>query len=92
MKRVTVATFARRLDKYLDEVDHGQTIVLTRRGRPVARLQLVLKIRPALKPLSEIAEKRYRRVELTIDSTELLALEHGHGDPKLIDELSKRTE
>jgi prevent-host-death family protein len=90
MKRVTTAAFARRLADYIREVEDGETLVLTRRGRPVARLQPALWVRPPLKPFSEIAHRRYPKLDLPINSTELLAIDHGHGDPTVAQKLSPR--
>ena len=90
MKHVTTTAFTRRLADYLREVEDGETIVLTRRGRPVARFQPALSIRPPRRPFSEIAHRRYPPLKLPISSTELLALDHGHGDPTVAEKLSER--
>ncbi len=38
MKTVTFTDFRNRASTFLTEVEHGETIVLTRRGKPVAEI------------------------------------------------------
>jgi prevent-host-death family protein len=38
MKQVDASTLQAGLDELLDRVEHGETVVITRRGTPVARL------------------------------------------------------
>ena len=77
MKQVGVADLKNNLSRYLRSVEAGQEIEVTDHERPIARLLPIerkskLVIRPASRPFSEIAHKRYEPLNLPISSTELL--------------------
>ena len=55
METVSVAATKAHLSKLLDRIEKGEEIVVTRRGKPVARLSPV---RPRKKPLPLLAEFR----------------------------------
>jgi len=55
MESVSVADTKAHLSKLLDRIEKGEEIVVTRRGKPVARLS---PIRPRKRPLPALAEFR----------------------------------
>jgi prevent-host-death family protein len=57
MKKATITEAKNQLSALIDRVQHGETIVITDRGRPVAHLV------SALKGASEDAEGRLARLE-----------------------------
>jgi prevent-host-death family protein len=57
MKAATITEAKNQLSALIDRVRHGETIVITDRGRPVARLV------PALSAVGEDAEGRLARLE-----------------------------
>ena len=78
-RRLGISDLRRGFAAHLARVRAGETLIITRRGVPVARLEPVrgprrprLVIRPAQRPFSEIAHRRYNRLNLPISSTELL--------------------
>ena len=82
MKRVGVADLKNNLSHHLREVETGEMVEVTDHGRAVARIIPIetksrLAIRPALRPFSEIANKRYPPANLPISSLELLMEERG---------------
>ena len=77
MKRVGVAELKNNLSKNLRLVEGGEVIEITDHDRAVARLIPIevksrLVVRPALRPFSEIAHKRYPSLDLGFDPVELL--------------------
>jgi prevent-host-death family protein len=82
MRQVSVTDLKTNFAAVVKAVAEGQTIELTRYGRPVARLvppttEPRLLIRPALRPFSDIAHKRYPPVNLPVSSLDLLVEERG---------------
>jgi antitoxin (DNA-binding transcriptional repressor) of toxin-antitoxin stability system len=77
MKRVGVAELKNNLSKNLRLVGAGEVVEVTDHDRAIAHLVPIenksrLAVRPPLKPFSEIAGKRYPRVDLGFDPVELL--------------------
>ncbi len=79
MREIQSSKAKARPRHYLDQVERGETLVITRHGKPVARLTPV----PAtdrehvLRPLQQIAEVRETPGKMTLD--EILAARHeGH--------------
>ena len=78
-RRLGIGDLRRGFAVHLARVQAGETLIITRRGVPVARLEPVIDaprprpvIRPAPRTFSEVAHRRYSRVDLPISSTELL--------------------
>ncbi len=76
METVSVAATKAHLSKLLDRIEKGEEIVVTRRGKPVARLSPV---RPRKKPLPPLAEFRggIPRLKTTGSKTLLMIREEG---------------
>jgi len=55
MPNVSVAEAKAKLSKILDNVENGEEVIITRRGRPMTRLAAFNK---ALKPVSSLAKFR----------------------------------
>ena len=71
MDTVNLAQAKARLSELLDKVEAGQEVVITRRGKAVAHLSLVLGPRKAL-PLGELAGFRASMPRLRRPAAELL--------------------
>jgi prevent-host-death family protein len=71
MQTVTVAGAKARLSEILDRVEKGEEIIITRRGRPAARLS---PIEPAREPIDfeSLAALRARQPLSPISSAELV--------------------
>lgn len=69
MSTVTLAEAKTHLSHLLDEVEAGEEVVITRRGRPIARISPVEK--PKL-PVKSLAEFRSRMPGWRKSSAELL--------------------
>ena len=67
MKTVGVYDAKTQLPRLLDEVEHGQSITITRHGRPIARLV-------------PVAGRSRRTVEEVIESIESFRQKHTLGD------------
>ena len=77
MKRVKVAELKDHLSTYLRAVEHGVTIEVTNRERPVAHIvqarpQQAVKWIPAEQPLATIRDRKYPAAKLPFDIVDLL--------------------
>jgi len=71
VKTVSVAETKAHLSELLARIERGEEVVITRRGRPVARLA---PIQPAKKPLSSLAGFRAQLSITTAPASEVLRL------------------
>jgi len=71
MQTVSVANTKSHLSELLDRVEKGEEIVVTRRGRPVARLSPII---PRKKPLSALDEFRNKIPRLKRSGSEVLRM------------------
>lgn len=71
MITVNLAQAKATLSQLLDRVESGQQFVITRRGRPVARISAVLDSKKPL-PLRDLAEFRAAMPKLRRSSAQLL--------------------
>ena len=71
MEKVSVAATKAHLSELLDRIEKGEEIVVTRRGKPVARLTPVS---PRKKPLPSFAEFRSRIPRLKTSGSKVLQL------------------
>ena len=71
MVKVTLAKAKARLSELLDKVEAGQEVVITRRGKAVARLSAAVRPRKPI-PLQELEGFRAAMPRLRRPSTELL--------------------
>lgn len=69
MPTVSVAEAKAHLSDILKQVEAGEEVVITRRGRPVARIAAMGK---ALKPLPSLAEFRANQPPAAVSSAELV--------------------
>jgi prevent-host-death family protein len=78
MKRVGVADLKDQLSRHLRAVEAGEVIEVTDHARPIVRIVPVrgegepIIIRPALRPFSELRDRRYEPLGLPVTSTDLL--------------------
>jgi prevent-host-death family protein len=83
MKRVKIAELKNQLSKYLRAVERGETVEVTDRDRPIARIVPVpeaerLTIIPAKRPFSEIRDREYPPSRLPVPITDVLREERGN--------------
>ncbi len=73
MKQVQASTAKAQLAELLDDVERGETIVITRHGRPIADLQphAASRREDALRAMREIEEMRKTAPPVTVE--EILA-------------------
>ena len=79
MREVQASEAKTHLPELLDEVERGETVVITRRGRPVARLVPEARVGrgDALDAMTEINEFRKTMPKLSLE--EILSARHeGH--------------
>ncbi len=76
MEMVSVAATKAHLSKLLDRVEKGEEIMVTRRGKPVARLSPV---RPKKKPLPLLAEFRSKIPRLKTTGSKVLRMMREEG-------------
>jgi prevent-host-death family protein len=57
MKQVGVYEAKTKLPKLLEEVEHGETVTITRHGKPIAKL---VPVDPQRKPIREVIEAMRR--------------------------------
>lgn len=79
MRKIQSSEAKARLSELLDEVERGETVMITRHGRPIARLVPENDERQAevLRTMERIEEFRKTMPSMTV--AELLALRHeGH--------------
>ncbi len=76
METVSVAGTKAHLSKLLDRIEKGEEIVVTRRGKPVARLT---PIRPRKSPLPALAEFREQIPPLKTTGSEVLQMIRDEG-------------
>ena len=55
MKKATLTQTKNQLSKLIDQVRHGETILILDRGRPVARIESVLGTRPETDPAGRVS-------------------------------------
>ena len=69
MRQVQASEAKTHLPQLLDDVEHGQTIVITRHGRPIARLVPDVQSRQedAAKAVAEIMAFRKGRPRITVE-------------------------
>ena len=78
MKRVGVAELKDKLSRHLRAVEAGEVIEVNDHARPIVRMIPVRRdgepiiIRPALRPVSEIRDRRFEPLGLPVNSTDLL--------------------
>jgi prevent-host-death family protein len=78
MKRLGVAQLKDQLSRHLRAVEAGEVIEVTDHARPIVRMVPVRRegepivIRPALRPFSEIRDRRFEPLGLPVNSTDLL--------------------
>lgn len=80
MREIQASDAKARLAQLLDEVEHGETVVITRHGRPIARLVPEPEAQGAekLKLIQKIREFR-RTLRNPLTTEEILAWRHeGH--------------
>ena len=79
MREIQASEAKTHLPQLLDEVEHGETIVITRHGRPIARLVPEAECRQAEidQALAEIKEIRKRTRRVTLDEI-LSSIHEGH--------------
>lgn len=83
MKRVKIADLKNELSRHLRAVEQGAEIEVTDRQRPIVRLVPVrsaasqVRIIPALRPFSEVRNRRYPKARWRTESTRLLLEERG---------------
>jgi len=80
MKQVGVAELKDQLSTHLRAVEAGETVEVTDRGRPIARIvpthhARAGRIRPAKRPFASVRDRTYPRLTTAIDSLELLRQE-----------------
>ncbi len=73
MKNATITQMKNRFSAFLDKVKHGESILITERGRPVARLESVLTAYPEdvggrLKRLERVGLVRRARTQPDVKS------------------------
>jgi prevent-host-death family protein len=71
METISVADTKAHLSKLLDRIEKGEEIVVTRRGKPVARLTPV---KPRKKPFPLLSEFRSRIPPLKTTGSEVLRI------------------
>ena len=79
MQQIALSEAKARLSELLDDVERGETIVITRHGRPIARLVSERESRQhqILKTMERIEEFRRRMPQLSLE--EILSARHdGH--------------
>jgi prevent-host-death family protein len=82
-ERVGVTELKAHLSRYLRAVEAGEVIEVTDHGRPIVRMVPLRQeaepftIRPALRPFSEIRDRRFESLGLPVNSTDLLLEERG---------------
>jgi prevent-host-death family protein len=77
MKRIGVAELKNQLSKHLRAVEAGETVEVTDRNRPIARIEPVrshepLPIIQPSRPFSEIRDRVYPPANWPVDIVELL--------------------
>ena len=83
MKRVGVAELKDQLSKHLRAVEAGEEIEVTDRDRPIARIVPVevgargITILPPRRPFSEIRDRVYEPLDLSVDIVDILLEERG---------------
>ena len=70
MKTITVAETKAHLSEILNSLENGEEIIITRRGRPVAKLTAIT---PAKKPLHSLAGLRKTMPESVTPGTVALS-------------------
>jgi prevent-host-death family protein len=87
MNVVKIAELKDQLSRYLRSVEQGQEVVVTDRGRPIARIvpheSLIPRVRPIAprRPFPGVRDRRRRPAAWPIGSTDLLAEERHEGRP-----------
>jgi prevent-host-death family protein len=83
MKSVKIAGLKNALSQHLRSVERGETIEVTDRARPIARIVPVpadeppVEIIPPRRPFTSLRRRRYRPAQWDVDSLELLLAERG---------------
>lgn len=83
MKRVGIAELKDQLSRHLRAAEAGEAIEVTDHTRPIVRIVPVrregepLTIRPALRPFSEVRDRRFEPLGLAVSSTDMLLEERG---------------
>jgi prevent-host-death family protein len=69
MREIQASDAKARLPQLLDEVERGETLIITRHGRPIARLvpEMSRHQEEADKALASIRELRKRTGKITVD-------------------------
>jgi prevent-host-death family protein len=76
MRQIQASEAKARLAQLLDEVEHGDTVIITRHGRPIARLVPEVDGREAETALAIERLKAFRRTMPAVSLDELLAARH----------------
>jgi prevent-host-death family protein len=78
MKRIKIAELKDHLSQHLREVERGNEVEITDRGRPIARIVPVRRAGPSLvllppkRPFSSVRSRRHAPARWAIGSIELL--------------------
>jgi prevent-host-death family protein len=69
MKHIKSSDAKARFSELLDEVEHGETIVITRHGKPIAHIQPVgdQRLEEARRAMEEIAAARKTAPRVTVE-------------------------
>lgn len=71
MQTISVREANQNFSRYLNAVDHGEELIITKRGREIARLVPVVKVRP--RSLNEVSAALRARLDKHTLPTELPA-------------------
>jgi prevent-host-death family protein len=83
MKTVKIAELKNALSLHLRAVERGESIEVTDRARPIARIvpvpaeQTPVEIKPPRRPFASLRGRRYRPARWGVSSLELLLAERG---------------